>query len=197
MANHLSPERIREIKLVVFGLVAEHGYDAVRIDQIAKAAHVSTATIYRNWGSKSALVVSVFTDKHGADAGDCIDTGSLLGDMHAMVDARADVLEVGIRYLVSITTAMRRDEELATAYREQALPAIIGMNEGIVQRAVDRGELAADDPVVRHITTLSITPWVVSGVLRGEQMTAAGAHEFIDTVIAPLLSRAAPVPTKS
>lgn len=191
MANHLTPERIREIHGIVFELVAEHGYDAVRIDQIAKAAHVSTATIYRNWGSKSALVISVFTSDEALEPEKVTDTGSLVGDLHAMIDARADVLELGVRFLVSITSAMRRDPELATAYREQALPAILGANGIVVERAIARGELDASDPIARLVTTLSITPWVVSGVLLGEQMTPAGAHEFVDVVIAPLVARAA------
>lgn len=191
MANHLSADRIREIHHIVFELVAEHGYDAVRIDQIAKAAHVSTATIYRNWGSKSALVISVFTADEGRERDNVVDTGSLLGDLHALIDVRADLLELGLRFLVSITLAMRRDEELAAAYRERALPAIVGANEAIVQRAIARGELDADSPIVSRITSLSITPWVVSGLLLGEPMSADCAHEFIDVVIAPLVSSAA------
>ncbi|GAK08511.1 transcriptional regulator, TetR family [Geomicrobium sp. JCM 19038] len=41
--------------------IAEHGYEAVTMDHIAKAAGVGKATIYRRWKSKQELVVEAIS----------------------------------------------------------------------------------------------------------------------------------------
>lgn len=185
MAQHLSPERIHEIYEVVFQLVAEHGYADVRIDQIAKAAHTSTATIYRHWGSKSKLVVGVLTaDKPDGDA--CLDTGSLLGDLHARADAVANELPTALRFLTSIALAASHDEELAASYREQGVPVIRRTLDSAVDRAVARGEIRADHPALGNLIPVLLAPHLVTRLLLMGTVTASDVHDYIDTVIAPL-----------
>ena len=185
MAQHLPPHRIREIYDVVFALVAEHGYANVRIDQIAKAAHTSTATIYRHWGSKSKLVVGVLTaDTH--DEPD-IDTGSLLGDLHAHVDAIGDDLPAAVRFLTSIALAASDDEELSRSYREHGVPVIRHSLDAAIERAITRGELAADHPAIAHLVPLLLAPHVVTRLLLMVTVTPADTHAYIDSVIPPLL----------
>lgn len=188
MANVLSHERITEIQQVVFDLIAEHGYEAVRIDQIAKAACTSTATVYRNWGSKSGLVMSLFAAEAERGVADFPDTGSLLGDLHADVDFRAAVIPSAVRFLASIALAMRDDEELAAAYRRHALPVFRQVLDEIVARAVRRGEIAPDAPILQHLLLLQVAPWVVSDLIFAEQFDAARMHAYVDDVIAPLLA---------
>ncbi len=187
MANYLTETRIDEIMTVVEDLIAEHGYEGVRVDQIAKAARTSTATIYRNWGSKSGLAVGLLAEGAVARSRQTPDTGSLISDLHALIDTGSDVRVRGIRILISIALAMRDDEDLARAYREKGLPALVGVVDAVVQRAVVRGEIDRDVPVLGLLTTLILSPLVVSGFLLDGDVGAAEGHEFIDLVIAPLL----------
>ena len=58
------------------------------MDEIATQAHASKGTIYRRWSSKAALVVDTVTAWRETVAPTEIpDTGSLSGDLEAMVAA--------------------------------------------------------------------------------------------------------------
>jgi len=48
---------MRHVQLTALGLFEAHGFDAVRIDEVAKAALVSAPTIYRHFGTKEGLVL--------------------------------------------------------------------------------------------------------------------------------------------
>ncbi len=47
-----------EVRTVAFGLMSEHGFDAVTVEHIAGQASVSPSTVYRYFGTKEALVLS-------------------------------------------------------------------------------------------------------------------------------------------
>lgn len=188
MANHLPTDRLEHLYDVVFHLVADHGYEAVRMDRIAREARVSTATLYRHWGSKSRLVVGVLSASGGVDAEAPEDTGTLLGDLHAAVDPMADAMPQVVRFLLSITLAMRDDQELAEAYRAHGLPVLTNFVQVILDRALARGEIQPSDKLVQFLTASMLAPWAVAGVLLAESVHAASVHEYIDAVVAPSLS---------
>ena len=89
------------------------------MDQIAEATKSSKATLYRQWGSKSALVVEALRCA-GETEQEAPDTGSLRGDLLAMVD-RAEGEEHDADLLTAIMHAIRQDDELAEAVRTQIL----------------------------------------------------------------------------
>ena len=47
---------MRHVQITALGLFEAHGFDAVTIERVAKAARVSAPTIYRHFGTKEALV---------------------------------------------------------------------------------------------------------------------------------------------
>jgi AcrR family transcriptional regulator len=50
---------MEKVRTVAFELMAEHGFDAVTVEQIATTTGVSPSTVYRYFGTKEALVLSI------------------------------------------------------------------------------------------------------------------------------------------
>src|SRR3954447_3785716 len=81
------PRRREAILAAALALVGEVGYDRVTVDALAARAGVSKPTIYRRWpGGKQEIVVEAIRAKRAA-SGELPDTGSLRGDLMAMLTA--------------------------------------------------------------------------------------------------------------
>src|ERR671929_1968498 len=65
-------------------LIAEVGYDGATVEGIAERAGVGKPTIYRRWAGKAEIVAEAIRARKGA--GGPADTGSLRGDLRALVD---------------------------------------------------------------------------------------------------------------
>src|ERR671929_593448 len=73
-------------------LIAEVGYDGATVEAIAERAGVGKPTIYRRWAGKAEIVAEAIRARKGA--GGPADTGSLRGDLRALVDdVRASLRE--------------------------------------------------------------------------------------------------------
>src|SRR6266542_2223133 len=84
----MTPEREDELYEAVLALVRETGYERLTLDAVAARAHVSKATLYRQWSGKATLVAHAL--KHSRQPiAETVDTGSLRGDFAAIV-ARFD-----------------------------------------------------------------------------------------------------------
>src|SRR5258708_12703424 len=67
--------------------LTENGYDATNMDDIAARAGVGKAAIYRRWSSKAALITDTLVYwRPDLLTNDAPDTGSLAGDLDAVVD---------------------------------------------------------------------------------------------------------------
>src|SRR3954453_24161803 len=67
------------------GLLEEHGFAAISVDQIAKRAGVGKQTIYRWWPNKAGVVL----EAHGEQAAAHVpvpDTGSIRGDLRRIAE---------------------------------------------------------------------------------------------------------------
>ena len=71
-------------------LVAEIGYDAMSIEAVAARAKSSKATIYRRWPGKAELVAEAMRRRSRAGPRGLPDTGSLRGDLLALVQRMFD-----------------------------------------------------------------------------------------------------------
>ena len=127
-------------------LLTETGLGELTIDDISRRSGVAKTTIYRHWANRSALVIdacSRMTDGQEAPP----DTGSLEGDLSAILTGIADLLGTArwSSILPSIVDAAERDPDFAgihrTIQRGHAAPL-----RAALDRAALRGELppAAD-----------------------------------------------------
>jgi AcrR family transcriptional regulator len=187
VAGRMSEERLLELYTGTLELVAERGYEKLTMDQIAEATKSSKATIYRQWGSKSALVVEALQCVGDAEP-ELPDTGSLRGDLMEMVDRKKGRGQEGDADLIAaIMHAVRTDEELAEAVRTQILAPGRERIMTVVQRAVDRGEIAADCPGLVFVDYVFIAPIVLHHLLEGTEPSADFLRRYFDGALLPAL----------
>src|SRR3954465_4956485 len=90
------PRRREAILAAAIALVGEVGYDRVTVDALAARAGVSKPTIYRRWpGGKPEIVVEAIRAKR-SEGGELPDTGSLRGDLLAMLGGVIDSLDANV-----------------------------------------------------------------------------------------------------
>jgi AcrR family transcriptional regulator len=128
-------------------VLAETGYDGMTIDMVAARAKAGKATLYRRWPSKPDLVLdAVACMKAGAyEPAELPDTGTLRGDLVAMV--KPPSMRDGerkMKIMAGIVSMLARSPELADAAREALVEPRAAINRILFQRAIDRGEIAAD-----------------------------------------------------
>jgi AcrR family transcriptional regulator len=183
----MNDERLRELYAGTLALVVEHGYEKLTMDQIAEATRSSKATLYRQWGSKSALVVEALTCMGDVEP-DLPDTGSLRGDLLRMVDSKeSQGHEHDGDLIAAIMHAVRRDAELAEAVRTQIVdPGRAGIRS-VVDRAVARGEVAADCPALEFIDYAFTAPVVLHHLFEGTEPSTDFLRRYVEGVLLPAL----------
>ena len=124
-------------------VLAEQGYEGMTIDMVAAQAGMARATVYRRWATKADLVLEAVSRMSHSDVnlGQLPDTGSLRGDMTAMIVPFDDEQQqVRIHAMAGLLSLAKVDERLAEAATGSGIGPWIEANRILIQRAVDRGE---------------------------------------------------------
>lgn len=169
--------------------LAELGYDRLTMDEIAARARAGKGALYRRWPSKAALVVDAMVTWRAQIVPVTVpDTGSLIGDLNALIAAIPDFDDATRRQmavLVGLAGAAARDPELRDALTANLLerPRVLVT---VLDRAVARGEIAAD-------RNLDLVPDLLSGlnlvrVLRGAPLDRAFVRRVLLDVIHPMVT---------
>jgi AcrR family transcriptional regulator len=139
-----SEEAHRAILAAVIELLPEHGLGGLTIEAVAARAGVGKTTIYRHWDTKNDMVVEALRGL--SPAGSPPDTGSLAGDLEAIVMLQRDRLEASTlpRVMPRILSEASEDPELHAEIVRTAVLPIRATLEEFVERAVTRGELRED-----------------------------------------------------
>ncbi|HEY9338346.1 MAG TPA: TetR/AcrR family transcriptional regulator [Kribbella sp.] len=144
------PEAEPRIRRYAVQLLLERGFDGMTVDDVAEAAGVGKATIYRRWASKELLANDAMAELFDLEIPDP-DTGSIAGDLRqvyrvALAFANSDYGRAMIRLAVSEAT---RDERSAAIYRG-VLERRIELTRQALERARKRGEpiKSTADPVL-------------------------------------------------
>ncbi|MFD7611053.1 TetR/AcrR family transcriptional regulator [Streptomyces sp. NPDC059828] len=185
--TRLTPEREAELYNAVLDLLCEVGYDALTMDAVAARTHSSKATLYRQWGSKPELVARSLRNSKPVDVSE-IDTGSLRGDFHAMVALSDDCqMERDTALMRGLSRAVHENDDLLQALRELFIePEITGL-DGMLQRAIDRGEISADNPALKFLSHMLVGAFVAHPLIEDQPMTPAFLHSYLDAVVLPAL----------
>jgi AcrR family transcriptional regulator len=188
MVNQMSDERAVEILRHVVDLLRVRGYASLRLDEVAALSRTSKATLYRRWNSKASLVASALSDpRSGGWAIDFPNTGSLLGDLHAGLDLRGDQMSQLTMLTAAVHFALLHDEDLGTELRRRGGLALMGSLQQVIERAVDRGEIAADHPVLEVLPTLIVAPAILQPLVAGSALAPERLHDLADDVLGTLL----------
>ncbi|GAA1529014.1 TetR/AcrR family transcriptional regulator [Streptomyces albidochromogenes] len=188
--TRLTPERESELYEAVLDLLREVGYDAVTMDAVAARTRSSKATLYRQWGSKPELVVHALRHNKPVSVAD-IDTGTLRGDFHALVERTDDCqLERDSALMRGLAQAVHENPDLHQALRELLIaPELTGL-DGLLRRAVDRGEIPAETAALRYVPHMLVGAFVAQELIEGRSPDRAFLSDYIDAVVLPALGAA-------
>ena len=188
-ASKLDPEREQAILGATLDLLAETGYEALRLDAVASRAKASKATLYRHWPGKAELVVSAIRCYEQADLTDEVNTGSLRGDVLASLTAMRDMLSGELGQIVAgLVAALQKDPELARVVQTSMLEDKRQVTRRMLDRAIARGELPADtDPTVFPEVAPAIM--FMRLFLNAEPIDDAFLIHLTDDILIPLMVR--------
>jgi AcrR family transcriptional regulator len=183
LRRRLDPELTADAHKAVIDLMREIGYDALTVEAVAARAHCSKTTLYRRFSGKQELVTEALRHLSPLDVG-VVDTGSLAGDLHALIDGRGeDGLSKDAALTRSLVSALHAHPELSSVLRQRDP----GRLDALIARAVDRGELTARHPASYHLPCLLLSAVLTRSLIDDVPVSGAYMHRFIDAVVLPAL----------
>jgi AcrR family transcriptional regulator len=169
-------------------ILLEQGLTSMSMDDVAKRAGVSKATIYRWWASKELLALDALaTEWTLPTPSPELDTGTLRDDLLTRLHPwlRQLNLKPYERIIAGLLAQTQTDPEFARLYREHFVKPRRDDTRMLLHRAIDRGEIAAD-------TDLEVTLDLLYGPIyhrllhRHAPLNERFATQVIDAVIAAI-----------
>ncbi|MCK1797296.1 TetR/AcrR family transcriptional regulator [Streptomyces sp. XM4193] len=192
--SKLTPERERELYDAVLDLLREVGYEALTMDAVASRTRSSKATLYRQWGNKSRLVVSAI-ELCGAPPPPMEGLGrdSLVEDLRELArwagrDAARDV-----PLMRALGSAMQADGELLRAMRETIIEPELVAFQRLLDAAVERGEIAEVPSAVKYVPHLIFGALFSRVFIDGLEPDEEYVVTLVDEVVLPIFGLRAPV----
>jgi AcrR family transcriptional regulator len=185
-AGRLDRSRDPAILNAALAALTENGYDATNMDDVAARAGVGKAAIYRRWSSKAALITDTLVHwRPDLLTNDAPDTGSLAGDLDAIVErvGRNDNDMVASDLVLRVALAATHDRELASAPDELMLFRGKRVFSVSLAQAAARGEISADRDW-SMVADVALAMGLLQ-VVRGQTVDAKFIRQVIDTIVLP------------
>jgi AcrR family transcriptional regulator len=171
----------KAILKAAFHLLKREGFDGVSTQQIALQAGVSTATLYRWWDNKQAILLDAYLETtrdllpHGKH-------GSPLARLRKYTLRIAEFLknENG-RVFLRLLLAIQDDPALRKGFYDDVFLPRRAEGCTLVQQAIDAGELP-QTVVPDFVINLLIGPQVLRALL-GQDLGAKYAQRIFDSVV--------------
>jgi len=138
----MTPGRVMDLLNAVMDALREVGYEDLSMDLVASRARCSKATLYRQWSGKPQLVAAALYATRPVKAED-VNTGTLHGDLFTMVELLGRRAEKDTALFAALGHALLTEDDLAMAVRTTLVEPWFADLVGVVDRAVERGELAS------------------------------------------------------
>jgi AcrR family transcriptional regulator len=168
-----------------------NGYAMLTIEAVAERAGTSRAVLYRRWPSRAALVIAAMRRHQPMLSGEAPDTGSLRGDVLALLTRISGRLaEMDPETVYGILGDYFTDTRLFSAFQAEVLHIGAGVMAAILKRAEERHEIrpgvslrvaALPIDLYRHELFISRTP-----------PTQRVIAEIVDDVFLPLVRVSGP-----
>jgi AcrR family transcriptional regulator len=176
-----SEEAHKAILDATLELLVEVGFSAMTVEGVASRAGVGKATIYRRWPSKLPLVVEAFGQLPGFEE---VDTGDLGEDLKKMLRGYLQAFNASplSAVLPSLAGERAHNPELSELFE----PVSKGRRQPLVrafERAVDRGELAADLDL-ELAADLVVGPIAVALFFKGGRLNPRMVGPMVDMALA-------------
>ena len=184
--------RDEAILAATLGILMEQGYRDLTIEGVAVRAGVGRPTIYRRWPSKPALVVAALVDSTRL-AIPAVDTGSLRRDLIAFQRHQIELMSPpeSRRVTAGLIADLVADPELAQTYVTHYLAPRRAIVFEVLQRGVDRGELAADVDFA-FVYDLLMGPLFMRSVVWGQPLASDAAEKTTDVILAAFAAKPGP-----
>lgn len=188
--RRLDPERNRAIAAALIEVLAEVGYRGLTMDEVAMAAGVGKAAIYRRWPSKTDLIVSYLDGALTSEDVVVPDSGSLREDLLCLLTAVSEYLSGPVgsanRALLS---ALHEEPILGEAFQRSPLKRWNGIFIEVLERAEKRGEIpqgSSSSVAAETGRAILVHRWLITRQPLDDHLVRA----VVDEVMLPLLSRA-------
>ncbi|MCA1217568.1 TetR/AcrR family transcriptional regulator [Streptomyces sp. 8L] len=195
--SKITPEREMEFYRAALDLLREGGYEALTMEGIAARTRCGKSTLYRQWRSKPQLVCAALRGTRGVKLKE-IDTGSLAGDLRAVARATSAKAHRDTVLMHALVHAAQQNPDLLSALRENLIEPEVAEIDAMVRRAVDRGEVAPDNPAIEFVAVQLFGVMRARLLLRGLHADEDFMVRFIEASVLPALGVAAgpdaPVP---
>jgi len=179
--SHRRGEHVRQAVLAAaFDELVAKGFDGATVAGIAKRSGVHETTVYRRWVTRENLLVAALLER-SADAIPAPDTGSIRGDLLAMV---REVLA----YVASpagtaiLHAAMLPVDDGYTEARKSFWALRIDALTPVVARGIERGELRAGTDS-RLLLEMLVAPIHGRLLLTGEPLDDELAERLVDLAL--------------
>lgn len=181
MGRPRSEKTRRSILKAAFQLLKRNGFDDTSMQQIASEAKVSTATLYRWWDGKDAILLDAYLEAT-REALPYGKRGSPLARLRKYILRLAEFLdnEDG-RVFLRLMLVIQDNPELHQAFYEKVYLPRRAEGRSVVQEAISAGELpAAVDPDL--LINLLIGP-VIQAALLGQKLQPKTLERIFNFVI--------------
>jgi AcrR family transcriptional regulator len=141
-------ERLVAAAIEVF---VEQGYEQARVQDIARAAGLTTGAIYANYRDKSELLLAAIASRSATEVGTLLESsGSPPRDLLAALGSRMAFAEHDRPLLLDAVVASERDPALAALLQE-----LLGQRHTRFADLIERGK--SDDAIDSTIDTDTLT----------------------------------------
>jgi AcrR family transcriptional regulator len=167
--------------------LAERGYDELTMDAVATRAGTSRAVLYRRWPGKSELVMAALVHQAKVDPVVVPDTGSLGGDVRALM---REANSVRPRLVVELLTRLGGFyADTGTSLAELSAYVQGGRDEimdELIERAVARGELQPGQ-VTGRVARLPVDLFRHELLMTLQPVADEVIEEIVDRIFLPLV----------
>ncbi len=162
--------------------LAEGGYSGLSLERVARRAGVHKTTLYRRWGTREELVLEAMLERAGEHI-PVPDTGSLRRDLLELAStAAANAASPEVAAMArAVAAESPHDSKLAAANR-RFWAERLALDRVIVERAIERGEVAAGTDPQRVIETV-LGPIHLRLLLTGEPVDRRFLEGVVDVVV--------------
>jgi AcrR family transcriptional regulator len=183
----MTQARVTDLLLAALDALCEVGYEDLTMDQIASRARCSKATLYRLWPGKPQLIAAALQLTRPLKVEE-IDTGTLRGDLLMLAELLAVYAERATALFSALAHAAFTDDELATAVRTTMVEPGFADLVGLVDRAVERGELPARPAATAFLPKLLIGVTITRPLFEGGHLADADyLTRCVEDVLLPAL----------
>lgn len=168
--------------------LVEQGYGHFTIDTVAARARTSKPVLYRRWKTSDELLHAAIARRGRANVRDAPDTGTLRGDLLALLaavnSARSDIAAL----LSSMLGAYYNSSGLTPAQlRREFIGDRATATDEVFQRAIGRGEIDPDRLTPR-IAALPFDLWRHEVMMTLRPVPDHVLRQIVDDIFLPLVS---------